>query len=500
MVCYRQNNLLCSYGTSFLVIFTLTCSVLNNEFKDCIVNEWEPWSNCSKSCSVGESIRVRTIKQKSNWIFGKVCPSLEDRKKCGEENNGCPYICDEPLGICQCPNGYKLNNDQKTCHDVNECLPNNGLGPCSQKCENLNSTFKCSCHDGFTLASDNHDCVYQNHQELCSSYLHHIIDGTCVCFNGLSGLRCNRNKTHCENVVCKNKAICSSFVQASSKCVKLESQLSVLLRIPYSMYISGSYKYKVDLYLESLIDANLPKVKSIFDLNSNIQMKDFSDKFYVEGTTPVKIKGAYTYVRFIVFEYKENKYQEVEASVVCDKLSSSDVNCLSTEDCEILKSAGYQCPSYVYRPSFAAQKASSKKSFLWLYCSVIGLIVIGLVGCLFFVKHKITFKRNNKFHQNSNFLLASVHTARHGHNQNTDVLATDVAGFDRQVSKEVKYNSLYGENSDCLYESIDNLSTALKSDQIASEVTFKHKLLVDLDCNSDMIRYTDLPRKENQRF
>lgn len=44
--------------------------------------------------------------------------------------------------------------------DVNECLPNNGHGPCQGTCRNLEGGYECSCTDipGFKLALDNHTC------------------------------------------------------------------------------------------------------------------------------------------------------------------------------------------------------------------------------------------------------------------------------------------------------------------------------------------------------
>ena len=34
--------------------------------------------------------------------------------------------------------------------DINECLPNGGLGPCAQNCTNTIGSFQCSCQPGYT--------------------------------------------------------------------------------------------------------------------------------------------------------------------------------------------------------------------------------------------------------------------------------------------------------------------------------------------------------------
>ena len=38
--------------------------------------------------------------------------------------------------------------------DINECLPNNGFGPCQQICNNTNGSFYCGCYNGYALAPD----------------------------------------------------------------------------------------------------------------------------------------------------------------------------------------------------------------------------------------------------------------------------------------------------------------------------------------------------------
>lgn len=44
--------------------------------------------------------------------------------------------------------------------DVNECLVNNGHGPCQGACINLEGSYECNCSDipGHKLAADNHTC------------------------------------------------------------------------------------------------------------------------------------------------------------------------------------------------------------------------------------------------------------------------------------------------------------------------------------------------------
>lgn len=40
--------------------------------------------------------------------------------------------------------------------DVDECLTNNG--GCAHECVNMAGTYRCECHFGYTLHSNQHDC------------------------------------------------------------------------------------------------------------------------------------------------------------------------------------------------------------------------------------------------------------------------------------------------------------------------------------------------------
>lgn len=47
--------------------------------------------------------------------------------------------------------------------DINECLPNGGLGPCAQICSNTIGSFVCSCQPGFILSGN--DCSGKNEHD-----------------------------------------------------------------------------------------------------------------------------------------------------------------------------------------------------------------------------------------------------------------------------------------------------------------------------------------------
>ncbi|XP_076276934.1 uncharacterized protein LOC143207390 isoform X2 [Lasioglossum baleicum] len=72
----------------------------------------------------------------------------------------CDQICKEIDGrpVCSCYKGFRLEDNK--CVDINECLLNNGHGPCQDTCRNTIGGYECSC-DGLqdsVLSTDNHTC------------------------------------------------------------------------------------------------------------------------------------------------------------------------------------------------------------------------------------------------------------------------------------------------------------------------------------------------------
>ncbi|NXK52707.1 EGF factor, partial [Chauna torquata] len=56
-----------------------------------------------------------------------------------------------------CPNGYRLKNENSACVDIDECLEG-GLGTCGQTCINVPGSYLCSCLPGYTLDIDKWSC------------------------------------------------------------------------------------------------------------------------------------------------------------------------------------------------------------------------------------------------------------------------------------------------------------------------------------------------------
>ncbi|XP_023247772.1 uncharacterized protein LOC106644374 [Copidosoma floridanum] len=102
----------------------------------------------------------RLLCRDRRWI-GKlpVCKyRVDDEGSCAEL--GCDQLCRIVAGRaeCLCREGYRL--EDRKCIDIDECLANEGRGPCEDTCRNVAGGYFCSC-EGLpmaTLAPDNHMC------------------------------------------------------------------------------------------------------------------------------------------------------------------------------------------------------------------------------------------------------------------------------------------------------------------------------------------------------
>uniref|UniRef100_A0AAR2JUY7 Low-density lipoprotein receptor-related protein 4 n=1 Tax=Pygocentrus nattereri TaxID=42514 RepID=A0AAR2JUY7_PYGNA len=85
------------------------------------------------------------------------CRPRPTEGNCNVGNGGCSQKCLMSRGLvqCSCHTGYKLAEDGKTCHDVDECA---NEGYCSQGCTNTEGGFQCWCVQGYELRPDKRSC------------------------------------------------------------------------------------------------------------------------------------------------------------------------------------------------------------------------------------------------------------------------------------------------------------------------------------------------------
>ncbi|XP_048083580.1 matrilin-3b isoform X5 [Alosa alosa] len=90
----------------------------------------------------------------------------EDKKTCSQMDNNCvpgqpcPPTCVLVDGSleCTCPEGYALSGDNETClpMESNNCVPGQ---PCPPTCVLVDGTLKCTCPEGYALSDDNETCL-----------------------------------------------------------------------------------------------------------------------------------------------------------------------------------------------------------------------------------------------------------------------------------------------------------------------------------------------------
>ncbi|XP_054731212.1 putative vitellogenin receptor isoform X1 [Anastrepha obliqua] len=102
--------------------------------------------------------------------MSRVCNNFEDCDTGADEGPLCDTSCtslpNQPLctqkcrptpvgAVCSCFPGYRLDTDQRTCIDVNECEEGE---PCAQICENTHGSYRCKCYPDFMLRPDKTSC------------------------------------------------------------------------------------------------------------------------------------------------------------------------------------------------------------------------------------------------------------------------------------------------------------------------------------------------------
>ncbi|XP_033127716.1 fibrillin-1-like [Anneissia japonica] len=187
---------------------------------------------CTPPCVNGKCLAPDFCSCSANYT-GADCSEFNE---CLNKNGGCEQVCENyPGGFrCSCYDGYSLsqltdcvpvcqpycqNNGHcigpNTCdcpdtysgerceEDIDECTVNNGN--CSQICENLQGSFKCSCQDGFLGTSnctDINECDFAN----CDTCVNTIGSFVCTCDSGYEVV----DSYHCEDI--------NECVAGSSEC------------------------------------------------------------------------------------------------------------------------------------------------------------------------------------------------------------------------------------------------------------------------------------------
>ncbi|CAB3359889.1 Hypothetical predicted protein [Cloeon dipterum] len=148
--------------------------------------------SCSPKCSGGNGGCQHRCTEVSNGAIFCTCAlnyklgfdTKSCHATCAVNNGGCEHVCSLTGSKiqCSCLEGYNINDDGKTCSDINECLE-----PlrCAYRCLNSIGSYECLCPDGFRLNPDGRSCEDVNECELKN-----ICDHECVNTQGSFHCRC----------------------------------------------------------------------------------------------------------------------------------------------------------------------------------------------------------------------------------------------------------------------------------------------------------------------
>ncbi|XP_015599681.1 fibrillin-2 isoform X1 [Cephus cinctus] len=107
--------------------------------------------------------------------------SCSDVDECTEfkQNNICAGICENTPGsyACKCPNGYRLGQDERSCQDINECDAGNVCRSPAEICQNIRGSYRCNkivCPSGYYRDNER--------QNRCIRRSHYCQSGDEVCF------------------------------------------------------------------------------------------------------------------------------------------------------------------------------------------------------------------------------------------------------------------------------------------------------------------------------
>lgn len=156
--------------------------------------------NCS-SCPTGYGV-----------IDGK-CGDIDECNSTSD--NRCQQKCENTEGSyqCSCMEGFRLNPDEVSCEDINECVEK--TSNCEQICTNVDGGYNCSCEDGYTLNVTDNSCVQEKDavascQTLGCSQGCKVLNGSnpqCFCLAGY--VVSAANDTQCEDEDECESGICS---------------------------------------------------------------------------------------------------------------------------------------------------------------------------------------------------------------------------------------------------------------------------------------------------
>ncbi|KAL5013300.1 hypothetical protein ScPMuIL_007570 [Solemya velum] len=197
-LCKCQNGGTCKFDIESIDIFTVVpCDCQTGYESDFCERDIDDCANspCYPEV-VCEDVAAHQLAQKPHGFQCDACPAglvgnginCASVDECAEDPTRCDQYClDLEVGYaCSCDPGYNLQDDLKTCEDIDECTRK--LVTCHQstECVNTQGSYNCRCKDGYVesefpgICDDTDECdtdsVNCGEHSVCEN-----IDGSYVC-------------------------------------------------------------------------------------------------------------------------------------------------------------------------------------------------------------------------------------------------------------------------------------------------------------------------------
>ncbi|CAI8007050.1 Dorsal-ventral patterning tolloid-like protein 1, partial [Geodia barretti] len=127
--------------------------------KHCYTSTPSPIATSSKRARVIFKGSSRSQRQQNNIVGVSIQYSAKPAvNECETDNGGCAHICKDSKSSysCSCHEGFTLSEDKHNCSDIDECSTN-GHG-CEDVCINSEGSYSCGCSDGYALNEDGRTC------------------------------------------------------------------------------------------------------------------------------------------------------------------------------------------------------------------------------------------------------------------------------------------------------------------------------------------------------
>ncbi|CAH1274539.1 GAS6 [Branchiostoma lanceolatum] len=119
------------------------------------LHDCEQESHGGFSCGCGDGFTLNDDGKSCSDV--NECDAYDGQGPCDYHNG----ICHDIPGSygCRCKVGFEVKENLHACSDVDECLDNSGKGPCDDICIDMIGSYCFSCRDRNDLSADGFSCV-----------------------------------------------------------------------------------------------------------------------------------------------------------------------------------------------------------------------------------------------------------------------------------------------------------------------------------------------------